>query len=249
MGDKLRLMLTGVAAAGAIGATVAGANIWTLLDHEEDQARRTAPVSQLRDFNGISLRGPDNVIVTKGDDFSVRPEGDPEALRHVSLSVKDGVLQVTREGSRGWLRAGGRPVTVHVTMPELARVQLVGSGNIQADGIGTKEFHVRLDGSGGVEARALATETVDLTLNGSGHMKLGGAAQRISANLQGSGHIDANDLKALTATVSVTGSGQVAAHAVREAALTLTGSGNAQVAGTSQCQIRKTGSGEAECSP
>ena len=246
MGDRFRLMITGVAAAGAIAATVGGQALWSEIQ-EGESPRPQVPLAQLKDFEGITLRGPDNVVVTPGATFSVRTEGNAESLKYLTLKVEDGVLQVGRQERNGWWGAGGSPVTVHVTMPGLTRVWIAGSGDLHADKMVVKEFRARLDGSGGLKMVQLSSNDVRLTVNGSGSMDLSGTARDVNVNLVGSGSVMTHDLKAQSADLTVAGSGEVIAHAERTAKLTVRGSGHAQVAGTSNCQIEKAGSGEAEC--
>lgn len=246
MGDKLRLMVTGVAAAGAIGLTVAGGDIWSAIN-ESDRPHQQVPLAQLKDFEGITLQGPDNVIVTPGATFSVRTEGNAESVKYLTVEVERGVLKIGRQQRNGWWGAGGSPVTVHVTMPGLTRVWITGSGDISAQSVQVKDFRARLDGSGGLKIGELISNDVQLSLNGSGNMDLGGAARDINVRLVGSGSVMTHDLKAQTADISVAGSGEVYVRAERNAKLSLRGSGHAQVDGTTRCQIDKQGSGEAEC--
>ncbi|MBO9574382.1 MAG: DUF2807 domain-containing protein [Sphingobium sp.] len=248
MGDKMRLMVTGVAAAGVLAVTVSGHSLWSMFDDDRDPSPAQAvPLSQLRDFDGITLQGPDAVVVTSGPQFSIKTEGNPEALKYLTLSVHNGVLRVGRRQRNGWWGASGDPVTVHVTMPGLSRVWITGSGDVTVDKVGSKEFSSRLDGSGGLTVGAIASNAVRLSLNGSGHMDLDGTARDVSISLVGSGEVSADGLTAQTADISVAGSGEIVAHAANNAKLTLNGSGHAQVAGTNRCEIHKAGSGEAEC--
>lgn len=246
MGDRTRLLLTGVAAVGAVAVTVAAPAPWDWFNGEDEQYV-DAPPASLRNFDGIVQRGPDTVIVTPGRDFSVTKEGDAQALKHVTLSVHDGALRVGRRGTDGWWGNGGNGVTIRVTMPHLARVWITGSGEVQADNIDAREFAARLDGSGGLKVANIKSDMVRLSLNGSGEMDLAGHAGAVSAVLVGSGDVRAQALKARTADVSVTGSGEVRAQASQSAKVAVSGSGHAQVDGTNRCQIQKTGSGDAEC--
>jgi hypothetical protein len=246
MGDRTRLFLTGIAAAGAVAVTVAAPAPWHWFDGDDEQYV-DAPLASLRNFDGILQQGPDTVVVTSGRDFSVTKEGNARALKHVTLSVHDGALRVSRRKIDGWWGDGGNGVTIRVTMPSLARVWITGSGSIQADGIDAKEFAARLDGSGGLKAANIKANLVRLSLNGSGKMDLAGQVGEVSAVLVGSGDVQARALGARTANISVTGSGQVRAQASQNAKLALSGSGHAQVDGTNRCQIQKTGSGDTEC--
>lgn len=246
MGDRTRLFLTGIAAAGAVALTVSPP--WTWGDDGNDNEQvQVVPLGNLKNFDGIMLQGPDTVVVTPGTDFAVHTEGDPEALKHVALSVHDGVLRVDRRKINGWWGANSHGVTIRVTMPALSRVWITGSGDVQAENVDSKEFAARLDGSGDLRVANLQSNAVRLSLNGSGNMDISGQAGEVSAVLVGSGGVQASGLEARTASISVTGSGEIHAQARQNAKLVLNGSGHAQVDGTNQCQIQKTGSGDAEC--
>lgn len=245
MGDRTRLFLTGVAAAGAVALTVSPP--WTWGEDDGQEQVQVVPLSSLKNFDGIKLDGPDTVIVTPGPDFSVSTEGDPQAMKHVSLAVHDGVLRVQRRQINGWWGSGGHAVTIRVTMPSLSRVWITGSGDLQAENIDSKEFAARLDGSGDLKVANVQSNAVRLSLNGSGNMELTGQTGEVSAVLVGSGGVQASGLESRTADISVSGSGEIHAQARQNAKLTLNGSGHAQVDGTNRCQIQKTGSGDAEC--
>lgn len=249
MGDKLRLMVTGVAALGVIGLAVSGNSLWSAFDDDDDAPRLEQPaprLANLKGFDGITLEGPDDVVVTPGSEFSVTTEGDPDAVRLLNLYVRDGVLHVGRHrGREGHSQDNG--ATVRITMPALSRVWMAGSGNVDVDKVDGKEFNVMMAGSGRLQVEEALTDAVRLTVRGSGEIAMGGNAQELSVNVIGSGNVDTNALIAHSANIVVAGSGRVSAHADRDAKLVVTGSGSAQVQGTSQCQIQKIGSGEAEC--
>lgn len=245
MGDRLRLAITGVAAVGVLGLTVAGPGLWSRLGGASRWEARV-PLAQLKDFSGIRLEGPDDVIVTSGPAYAVRIDGTPAAAKSLRLSVRRGVLHVSRRGG-GWLGSGGG-TTVHVTMPALARVWIAGSGSIRADKVESRAFSALVQGAGDLQVKEITADEVRLTVQGSGDVSMSGRTNDLRLHVVGSGDVAASDLQTRTAVISVTGSGNVRAHADDSAQVRVTGSGNAHVDGTNRCQIVKTGSGVAECS-
>ena len=246
MGDRLRLMVTGVAAVGAIGLTLGGQSIWSAIN-ASDMPYHQVPLSHLRDFEGITLRAPDDVIVSPGPNFSVRTEGPADSVKYLQMEVEQGVLKITRRPRNGWWGAGGGTVKIYVTMPGLTRVWITGTGDISADKMEVKDFRARLDGPGGLNIKQLVSNDVQLTLNGPGNMELGGSARDINVIVGGPGSVQMTGLKAQTADITINGPGDVEAHADRSARLRVNGPGHVQVEGTTRCQIEKSGPGGAEC--
>lgn len=239
MGDRTRLFMTGIAAAGAVALTVAPP--WTWFDGDEPP-QAMVPLASLRNFDGITLQGSDDVVVTKGDKFEVVLDGDVDAQRHLNLYVKDGVLHVDRRGGpwRG-------EVTVRVTMPNLTRLWLAGSGDAQVQQFDGKSLSAMITGSGDLQVDNMVAENVAVTVRGSGDVLMSGTTNALDVSVFGSGDMSLEHLDAKSANIVIRGSGTVVAHSSGAARIDITGSGDAQVSGTTNCQISKNGSGDAEC--
>lgn len=246
MGDKTRLFITGIAAAAVVGVTVSGHGLWSTL-RDDGAVSAVMPLSALRDFDGITLSSSDDVIVTPGDHFAVSLEGDTDAAKYMNLYVKQGVLHVARRSHNGWFGSDNGDVTVHVTMPALARLWLEGSGDMKVEKFDGKQLRALIAGSGDLSVDNVVAEDVSVTVRGSGDVEMAGTTNVLTATLMGSGDMMLGELNAQQAELVVRGSGSIDAHASGSAKLDVTGSGEAHVSGTTQCQISKTGSGEAEC--
>lgn len=245
MGDRARLLLTGIAAVGIIGLTVTGHGMLSGVRHSPAVLSRM-PLSQLRNFDGITLQSPDDVVVTSGDTFAVTVDGDATARRYVSLYVAGGVLHVERRSHVGWWGPSGG-AKIHVTMPHLARLWLAGPGNIEVDKVDAREFSALLQGPGNMDVKNVTSDTVRVTVQGPGDADLSGTTKTVALNLTGPGNIRAGNLNARTADIVVSGPGGAAVHASGSATLKVSGPGSAHVTGTSQCQISRTGPGDADC--
>ncbi|HEY1125733.1 MAG TPA: head GIN domain-containing protein [Sphingobium sp.] len=241
MGDRTRLFMTGIAAAGAIAVTVAAPPPWTWFD-DDRPPQVMVPLSSLKDFDGITLHASDDVVVTKGDKFEVVLDGDQNAQRYLNLYVKDGVLHVDRRG-HPW----NGQVTVRVTMPNLTRFWLAGSGDAQIEQVDGKSLSAMLTGSGDLQVDNIVAENVAVTVRGSGDVVMAGTTDALEVNVFGSGDMSMEHLDAKSANIVIRGSGTVQAHSSGVARIDITGSGDAQVTGTTNCQISKNGSGDAEC--
>jgi hypothetical protein len=242
MGDRTRLFLTGIAAVAAVGVTVAAPSPWNWFDDDDDRPHVMVPLDNLKNFDGVTLAGPDDVVVTQGDKFAVSIDGDQDARRYLNLYVKDGVLHVGRQG-RHW----GSDVTVRVTMPQLNRFWLAGSGDAQVERAHGKILSAMITGSGDLHIDDIESDNVAVTMRGSGDVVMSGRTNALDVNVFSSGDMGLGDLEAKTANIAIRGSGSVQANATNTARLDITGSGDAHVSGTSNCQINKSGSGDAEC--
>lgn len=204
---------------------------------------------ELADFDTVSLRGPDNAVITLGDSFSVRAEGDTGYLEDLEIEVRGDTLRIGREGGGflNWGDSNGQ-VTVYVTLPELHGASIAGSGDMTIAGSQTDSFEGSIAGSGNMTIAALQADRAEFDIAGSGDISAAGTAERVEVNIAGSGNVSAGDLRAQTLDVSVAGSGDVDAFATERAQASLLGSGNVRVRGGARCSSDSLGSGELTCS-
>lgn len=201
---------------------------------------------QVSGFEGVELRGPDDVDVKTGTTFSVSAEGDPKVLDQLDIRVEGGRLKIGRkEGQSNWSRSEG--ARIHVVMPRLTAATVSGSGDLRIDKA-EGDFNGAVAGSGDLEIASLTATKANLSIAGSGELSVKGTAQSLSADIAGSGDIDAAGLRAGGAEVSVAGSGNVRAAVTGPAKVSIVGSGDVELTGGAQCQISAVGSGEARCS-
>lgn len=250
MQDKTRLAITGAVAVVALAATVGGHNLHFNADiGDDDDKPTTISLPSLKNFDGVTLKGSDDVVVARGSGFAVNAEGDKDALDRLNIYVKDGTLFVERKDSRSWLGShddGG--ATIHVTLPALTHVGLTGSGDMSVDRLDGAQVKAEVTGPGSLSIDGISADNAELALTGSGDLTAGGTAKLVTLRTTGSGNIDARQLTAEHAALALIGSGDVDVRATRGAEIDIKGSGDAKVTGTTACKLSKTGSGEAECS-
>jgi len=208
-----------------------------------------APVERnlaLRDFTAVALTGPDRVDVRRGNVFAVRMSGDPKALEKLEIRRDGDTLRIGRKPNAGgwqWHKDGG--VTVFVTMPDIRRATLKGSGDLAIDL--ADDLVATLAGSGDLTVGRLRGRSASLSLSGSGTIAAAGKVDRLALSVSGSGDIDAAQVKAAEAQVGITGSGDVTADVTGPASVALGGSGSVTLGKGARCAVSRTGSGEARC--
>ncbi len=205
------------------------------------------PLSEL-DMSGdapdeIVLLGPDHLVITEGEDFTISLQGDDEAKERMRFVLENGSLGILREG-RHW--SGDNVATVNVTMPAPARITIAGSGRTQASALAS-EAEVVIAGSGRLNTPTLDVERLDVTIAGSGTYSAGGNAGSLELSVAGSGTADMGELMVGNADITIAGSGDTTFSSDGEVDASIMGSGNVTVRGSARCRVSSMGSGSLVC--
>lgn len=237
-----------MAAAAVAVAGCNGMSDWGHRGEERELSGETGSRSvALEGFEEVSLSGPDHVVVTAGDEFSIRAEGDEAVLDSLEFEVRGDELRIERENN-SWFGSGpGGVATIHVTMPSIRGVSIAGSGNVTVDRAEVPEFSVEIAGSGDLEVTALATGKTNIDIAGSGGFKAAGISTAIELDIAGSGDVDISELQAETMEVDIAGSGDVEAYVTGEVEASFIGSGDVRVRGGATCRSNSVGSGDLIC--
>ncbi|GJL91568.1 head GIN domain-containing protein [Hyphococcus sp.] len=131
--------------------------------------------TQTFDFTGFSeidASAGTDVKVTVGGDYSIRAEGDAEALERLRVELRGETLKIGRQNDRSFFTMGRKwRVMVYVTTPSLSGVDVSSGADLTASGIDAKEFtasvssgadatlsgtcnNLRADGSSGADLKA-----------------------------------------------------------------------------------------------
>ncbi len=247
MRDKTRLIITSAVALAAVAVTVGGHGFHINIGDDDGPPQTAQSLAGLKDFKAVALTGPDDVVITQASNFSVRAEGDPKAIKRLKLYVQNGVLHVGRQDRKSWFGGNDEGATVHVTLPALGNMALIGSGNMRADRLAGKEVKAELTGPGGLTIGQLDADMAYLSVTGSGDLEVVGRAKSAKLNATGSGNIRAERLNAGRVALDLIGSGDIYVHASEDATISLMGTGDAHVVGTTACKVSAVGTGEAHC--
>ena len=249
MRHPLRTTATVAAAIGAVA--LAGCHVAHAAGGDGDSSPSASRTFALSGFTGVTLAGPDNVVVRRGDRFAVTASGPRDQLDRLDVKLDGSNLSIGRK-HRDWGswtgHWGGRRVTITVTLPALTKVTLAGSGDIDVDTIGGDQAEASVGGSGDIKFAAVNAGRLQLSIAGSGDISATGRAANVHASVVGSGNIDTPALSAAYADISVTGSGDVAMAVTGHAAISVIGSGDVTVTGGGACTKSKVGSGDITCS-
>ena len=158
-------------------------------------------------FSAVHVQGPFNLELAVGPRQSVEIEVDDNLSDRIRTRVEGGELRVETAGS---FRTRILP-TVRVTVPDLDKVLVQGSGDARITGM-----------NGG---------RLELVGQGSGDFIVEGRADAVEANLFGSGGADLTRIEAPDLKVSVYGSGSARVRATRSLSASVYGSGRIDYSG------------------
>jgi Putative auto-transporter adhesin, head GIN domain len=199
-------------------------------------------------FTGVELAGSDNVVVTRGDAFSVVATGPEAVLDKLKIEVKNGILVISRKSSgMNWSNDDG--ATIAVTLPALTSAELSGSGDMSVDAATGDKVGLVLAGSGNLQVASVTTKALEVALAGSGDLSVkGGTADSGEVSIAGSGDVDVKGVTLTSAEINIAGSGDVDATATGTADVAIVGSGDVRLGGGAKCDSSELGSGKVSCS-
>jgi Putative auto-transporter adhesin, head GIN domain len=170
-------------------------------------------------FSSLALAGSNKVTVAVGGRQSVVVHADSNLMHNVTTRVVAGTLVIGTTGSF----TPRSPMSVEVSVPSLAAMELSGSGEISVTGIDASRLTVTLPGSGALYAGGTVTQ-LEVTLAGSGLAQLDNLVARdVHAVVTGSGLIRVTATASLNAAVS--GSGAIMYSGNPQVTSSITGSG------------------------
>lgn len=193
-------------------------------------------------FHSVELGGWGNLYVTQDGTSEIRIEAEDNILPLLQTYVRDGVLVIEHEKLK--CITPRKPVNVYVSMEEVKRLSISGSGKIigQTE-ITSDSLGVSVSGSGNIDLE-VDTEELKTTISGSGNAQLKGDATTHDITISGSGNIQSYDLATEKSTVKVFGSGKSEVSVSNELDITITGSGDVYYKGDPSINTQISGSGK-----
>jgi hypothetical protein len=172
------------------------------------------------DFKGISTAGSVDVTAKVGAPTHVEVSADDNLLQYVTTEVKDGTLHIgMKSGSYRFTRG----LKVAITTPELDKVSIAGSSDVDVSGLQGAHFAASIAGSGDLHAR--------------GHV------DTLEASVAGSGDLKLSELESRDAKVSIAGSGDARVNATQSLEIKIAGSGDVRYRGDPKVKQSIAGSG------
>jgi hypothetical protein len=260
-GEKPRLRKREILLAVAAGALATGTAAivmeggFDVVEYSEPSAANAianGPASMeyaLADFTEIFSNGPQDVVVTHGEEFSVRSEGSAGALGTLQARVEDGRLTIAPpEGfdMDNWRRL--QDATFYVTLPSLSAVALTGYGDMTIDRVEGDKFSAAITGrESELVISGMEVDEAEIAIAGSGEITLSGVARETTIFIGGSGEINAAGLSSERADITIGGTGDVSLSVSDDANIAIGGRGNVDIYGNATCSVAQIGGGDVDC--
>ncbi len=176
------------------------------------QAASPAPVAEtLPPFHAITISPLIGLHFTQGPTQNVSVTAPAPVLRHLRLSVHDGVLDVHTEGDLDDFSMNGHSILLTITLPHLTRID--DSGLV----------HGTLD--------HLDAQNLTLNLSGAAELALQGQIHNLTVTISGDSRIDARQLKIDNFTAHISGIGKIKANVTKSVTIDLSGVGHVTIHG------------------
>ena len=244
-------------AAGLVAATGAAVVLEGMHDDNQQVAIATEDAGraieanrayQVEPFQDVAIIGPQDVVVTYGDAFSVRAEGPADTLTKLKVKSEGGKLTIGPGGNFNrfdW--DSSAPVTFYLTLPHIEEIVQAGSGDVTIDKVEGSRFKGTIAGTGELQVGTMNVDRAVLTVAGSGTLSASGKARNTDVSIGGAGSVQARDLKSEDASIRIAGAGDVDMYVADEAKIAIFGSGDVDITGTTKCSVTKIGAGDVQC--
>lgn len=193
----------------------------------------------------VVLVGPDHVVISEGEDFTISLQGDDETKEGVRFLVEEDTLYILRDDLCG---PGEDRATISVTMPAPSKITIAGAGELATSTL-AKEAEVLIAGAGQLSVLDIDIDELDVTIAGSGHFTAGGKVEELELSVAGSGIAEMSGLMVGKAGIDIAGSGNSTFACDGEVEAHIMGSGNVTVRGSARCRVQSMGAGCLVCEP
>jgi hypothetical protein len=193
-------------------------------------------------FTGIRSSALVSIELKSGSPCAVVLEGETEAIKTITTSVKDGTLEIGQDG-----HSKGGPVKVIVTISDLKKIDV--GGPTELNGVGTfTADSVSIDGSGGSQLEMnLAANVIYVDLSGASSLHLCGTATRMNADLSGASDLRSGCMDAQNVDVRTSGAASASVMASQSVKAESSGASDILIYGdASQRTVDASGSSSIE---
>jgi len=130
----------------------------------------TSELRSISDFSGVVNAGSFEVVVSRADNFGVEVVAQENLLPIIETYVSGSTLIVQTKNNTCYKSSS--PVAVYVSLPELDRLSLTGSGKVLADLADSPEVSISNSGSGWMELDTVYAESCVISNSGSGYIRI-----------------------------------------------------------------------------
>lgn len=198
-------------------------------------------LSTLTGFNSIGFNISGTLYVEQGSAYSVRIEGNDVDVKKVVAELRGETLIIKTKSNNVSLGT----IKVYVTMPEVKRLDVSGSGDIIAQGtLKSQEIEFNVSGSGNIKINNLEATNTGTSISGSGDISISGKNEEsLKINIAGSGKVSSEAFESKNVDVDIAGSGSAKVNVTDNLKTNIAGSGDVYYRGKPLVNASSVGSG------
>ena len=207
-----------------------------------DSGRTITESRRVAGFDRVELDGSGRLIIEQTGREALEVEAGENMIKRVDTRVVGKTLYLRPKWA--WLFWMTDPqVEYRLTVDELERVNIDGSGDLIVKKLAADKFEVTLSGSGRGRL-VLSVKELDARISGSGGFVFTGKAGKQRGEISGSGDYDAKGLRTNNTRFIISGSGRALVNAKETLDVEITGSGQVEYLGSPRIDQRISGSGD-----
>ncbi len=195
-----------------------------------EEVRRIAP------FRGVKLGTAARVVLRQADRYAVRVVAQRNVLPAIDTYVDDGILVVEDDA-----RITSAAAQVIVTFREISSIAAGGETVVRSQKLELASLSLSLGGACAVDLAQLRVSRLRAALGGASTLVLGGAAERLTAQMGGSATVDASALETKEVTIDGGGTAQAVVWATRTLSAAVGGSAGVDYYGDPQTSQATSG--------
>ena len=221
------------------------------IDTTPTQVSNLNEMTTMQPFDELEIAGAFKVIYEQGESHSVRIEASEQALKEMTVYVKDGELRIRKAVNKPTVSFSD--VKLYVTSPTIEGIEIAGSGAfIASKPITTRDQKTEIAGSGKILLVGVTGVETDMEIAGSGNIEIGQLdTESAKAEIAGSGDVNLGVLNCKKFNIEIAGSGNVNCEHIDadDVHTEIAGSGDVNLKGTVRHQSKDiAGSGKVNIS-
>ena len=176
-------------------------------------------------FKSVEVGGSAKVLVSQGDQNSVKIEADENLLPYMDV-YKEGDKVIIRE-KPGYNLQPTNDIKIYVTAPVYSRIEASGACDIigQTRISNSEDLHMHVSGAGDIRMDVNAPR-LSSSVSGSGSIFLKGETKEVELDLSGAGHAHCFELLSENTSVTISGAGSAEVYASVKLSANVSGAGN-----------------------
>ena len=192
-------------------------------------------------FNGIDMRLHAQVFISQGDSYNVSVVAPFDLQPYIMTRYAGNNLILENDRC---IRNRINEIQVFITMPDVQRLNIAGSGTIALqDEWETENLSLNVSGSGKISGTFYA-QNINTRISGSGDADISGSTLNHIISISGSGKVNSFSLYCDDVDVRISGSGHAYVLAEESLYAKISGSGNIIYKGNPTVNVNISGTGK-----